>query len=281
MSISRVAVLFLCLSGCSHLMYQPTKVMYLQHPEELDPFREVVSFQSKDGTKLSGWFFKARSAHKGTVIQFHGNAENMSSHFASLFWMINEGYDFFTFDYRGYGMSEGTPNQKGVDEDSLAAIQYVMKREKTSATATPDLVLYGQSLGGAILMRAFDDVPAEDKKRVKAVVIESSFANYHAVAREVLSQHVLTWLFQPLAYVLVSNEYGAEDSIPRISPTPLYVMHGDQDRVIPQEFGRKIYELAKEPKQFFNAVGAEHILCLHVGDGKYRASFLDYLDSLH
>ena len=94
--------------------------------------------------------------------------------------MTDEGYDLFSFDYRGYGISEGQPSQEGVNQDALAAIHYVAGQTKQK------LILYGQSLGGAILLRSLDDVPAADRARIKAVVIESSFYSYHAIARDVL-----------------------------------------------------------------------------------------------
>jgi fermentation-respiration switch protein FrsA (DUF1100 family) len=267
-------------SGCTHLFYQPTDLMYVRDPKQLDSLREEVSFKSSDGTQLAGWFFKARAGkHKGAVVQFHGNAENMTSHFASLYWLMDEGYDFFTFDYRGYGISDGKPSQEGVNRDALAAIQYILKREPASADGKPDIVLYGQSLGSAILLRAYDDVGPQDRARVKALVVESGFYNYKAIASDVLSRTWITYILQPLGYVLVSNEYSPEESIARVSPTPILVIHGDQDRVVPMRFGKKIYDLAKEPKQFMLISGGAHINSMFVNKGEYRAKLLSYLDA--
>ena len=89
-SIAR-SVLFLALiatagTGCSHLFYQPSDVMFLEHPESVEKLRREVEFRSADGTKLSGWYFPARAGgHKGTVIQFHGNAQNLTAHFVPFF----------------------------------------------------------------------------------------------------------------------------------------------------------------------------------------------------
>lgn len=281
MFIFRRLILFallLPLSGCSHLFYHPTDILYLKEPNLFEKLREEVSFKSLDGTQLTGWFFKSSAeTKKGVVIQFHGNAENLTSHFYSLFWMVEQGYDLFSFDYRGYGISEGSPSQEGLNEDALAAIRYILNREPPQNG--PDIILYGQSLGGAVLMRAYDDVTPAERKRVKALVIESSFDNYHSIASDVLSRSFITWLFQPLGYVLVSNAYGPDDSIPRISPTPLLVMHGDHDSVIPLKFGQKIFDLAKEPKQFLVIPGANHLQCMAIEKGKYRPELLKFLDA--
>ena len=274
-------LLFLNSTGCSHLVYHPSDLMFLSNPKAVEKLREEVVFKSLDGTKLTGWFFKTKiTPCKGTVIQFHGNAENLTSHFMSIYWMVEQGYDFFAFDYRGYGISEGEPNQKGLNQDAVAAIRYILKRQEPVAAGVHDIVLYGQSLGGAVLMRAYADVTPEEKTRVKALVIESSFDSYHGIASDILSRSFLTWLFQPLGYVLVSNEYGPADSIPKISPTPLFVMHGDQDKVIPLRFGKKIFEEAHEPKHFLLVPGAGHIACMGVEKGKYRPELLKFLDAL-
>jgi fermentation-respiration switch protein FrsA (DUF1100 family) len=267
----------LWLSGCTHLFYHPSDIMYLDHPEAFDKLHETVTFTSSDGVKLSGWYFPARKGgHRGTVIQFHGNAQNLTSHFAAVFWMIDEGYDVFAFDYRGYGVSEGKPSPAGVNQDALAAIHYVAARK--SGFLGKDLVLYGQSLGGAVLLRAMDEVPTEERARVKAVVIESSFYSYHAISRDVLSRSWISFIFQPLAYVLVSNKYSPEESISRIAPIPLLVIHGDQDPVIPYRFGQKIFELAGSPKTFIHVKGGHHIDGMGIENGRYRPMLLDFLE---
>ena len=267
------------LSACSHLAYQPTRFNYLLKPEQLDSIREVVTFKSTDGVELTGWYFKARHGkHKGSVVQFHGNGQNLTTHFMLLAWVIDEGYDFFTFDYRGYGTSEGSPSQEGLNRDALAAIDWIMHREAPEKDGKPDVILYGQSLGGAVLMRAFQDVGPSDRARVKSLVIESSFYNYKKIAVDILSRSWISFLFQPLGYLVMSNAYSPEDAIPKIAPTPLLVIHGDRDSVIPLKFGKKIFELAKEPKQFLLIPGGVHINAMFIRDGEYRKTLLSYLD---
>ncbi|MEN9724179.1 MAG: putative lipoprotein, partial [Pseudomonadota bacterium] len=191
-------------SGCSHLAYQPSRFHY-GYPERAKIHYEKVDFKSRDGTALTGWFFPAvKRNSRGpipTVIQFHGNAENMTSHFFSLYWLIEAGYNVFTFDYRGYGRSEGSPDQAGVNLDVLAAIDYVRGRIPASNSCR-DLILYGQSLGGAALARGLADL--EDRSRISAVILEGSFYSYRKIAQDILRRVWLTYLFQHLAYVLVS-----------------------------------------------------------------------------
>jgi hypothetical protein len=82
------------LSGCSSLAYHPSDVMFAPHPERLDEIREELTIESLDQTPLSAWYLKARAGgQRGAVLQFQGNAQNMTAHFQSLAWLIDEGYD--------------------------------------------------------------------------------------------------------------------------------------------------------------------------------------------
>jgi Magnesium chelatase, subunit ChlI len=75
---------FLCLSACTRLFSQPSRVL-IQKPQRMGISYQDVSLSSANGTRLQGWFFPAQTRPiKGTVVQVHGNAENISTHFGSL-----------------------------------------------------------------------------------------------------------------------------------------------------------------------------------------------------
>ena len=265
----------LTLSSCSGFFYQPSKGLFYD-PRKIGYETNLVSFFSRDQTKLYGWFFPARTSEvKGTIVQYHGNAQNMSTHFLSLAWITQLGYNLFIFDYRGYGPSEGEPSQEGLNDDAIAAYDYVRNHIHKPGQK---LVLFGQSLGGAVLARAFHDF--QEKTSVNAVVIESSFYSYQEIAREIASNHWLTWLFQPLAYVTVSEEYSPESYFKDISPIPLLVIHGTHDRVIPFSFGEHIFSLSREPKTFWRVEKGSHISSMQRHNGLYRKKLIEYLEQL-
>jgi fermentation-respiration switch protein FrsA (DUF1100 family) len=252
--------------------------MYVQNTDKLDAVRQEVHFASLDGTMLTGWWMPARKGKvngksKGTIVQFHGNAQNLTSHFMILFWLTEQGYDLFSFDYRGFGISKGSPSQEGLDLDAQAAIRYALARTEPG----PSVTLYGQSLGGAVLLHALGALSAAERARIHAVVIESSFHNYKAIARDVLSRSWISYLLQPLAYVLVSNSTSPEDFIAQVSPIPLLVMHGDRDAVVPIEFGKRIFELAREPKRFYLIEGGGHLEAPPTAAASARRALLDFL----
>jgi uncharacterized protein len=264
------------LNGCTHLFFFPSRALVVS-PEQLGLEFEDVYFRSADGTRLHGWFFPARTQPvKGTVVQFHGNAENLSTHFRSLIWVIEHGYHLFTFDYRGYGRSEGQVSVEGALDDARAAI--AQARVLPTPEAGTRLILYGQSLGGTLLLYVAGTM--EDRAGMAVVIADSSFSSYQAIAREKLADHWLTFILQPLAYVLISDRYAPEHVLAKISPVPLLVIHGDRDQIVPVHYGQRIYDRANAPKWFWKLEGVGHIQAMAPGYGQHRQALLDFLDQL-
>jgi fermentation-respiration switch protein FrsA (DUF1100 family) len=275
------------LGSCTRLFYYPSNETIV-NPSDLGYSYGDIYFKSRDGTKLHGWLFPSSNEKEelGTVIQFHGNAENISSHFLSLAWVTRYGYNFFTFDYRGYGGSEGSPCPKGTNDDALAALDYVIKlnekREgmvkKNSVDRGHKIIAYGQSLGGAVLLRAFDEF--EQKKKIDAVVVDSAFYSYHKIAKDAFSGSLISWPIKAMVPLLINNDFSPETCIGKISPTPLLIIHGDGDLVVPYSHGKKIYELAKEPKTFWTIPRGRHIDSMVDHDEKYQKKLIEFIGSL-
>ena len=217
-------------------------------------YREVT-IPTHDGVKLHGWFLPARGSARGTIVQFHGNAGNVTSHFLQFAWAPQRGYAVLCFDYRGYGLSPGVPSAEGLEADALAAMHFAQHLPVDEAGE--QLVLYGQSLGGAVLLHALGHV--EDRRRIGAVVIEGSFHSYEDAAAGVFYRHPLLFPFTGFAYATVSDRYDAAPHVASVSPIPLLVIHGTRDPVIAPAFGRAIYALGREPKELWFVEGGGHI----------------------
>lgn len=286
-----VLTFFISTNACSNVFYQPSSELFY-HPSQFDLTHEEVFFNSKDGTPLHGWFFpvKPQVSERGTVIQFHGNAENISTHFLSLSWLVKYGYNLFTFDYRGYGKSEGSPSQAKIHMDALAALKYAIEINQgrtqiygkhliePKGEKNLKLIAFGQSIGGTILLKAYGDF--EGKKEYDAIVIESSFLSYKEIAKEKLSLTWLTWPFQPLAYLMVSDRFSPLKTLEKIAPIPLLVIHGDDDAIVPFYYGKKIFEKATGPKWFWHIKGGKHIGSMSFQNGLYRKKLLKFFEDL-
>ncbi len=271
-------------SACSHLFFYPDSRVYVPVLESNSP-PQVVRFASLDGTELDSWFFPGQKGEedlaphqrRGTVVQFHGNAQNISSHFLSLVWIQESGYNFFTFDYRGYGQSQGRAGFPGVVEDGRAALHQAWKLHQEHS---PEglFVVVGQSLGGAIALRALELEP-DLAERLDLIVMDSSFSSYQQVAFHALRSHWVTWFLSPLAFVLINNRHG-EKSFLKSSTTPLLVLHDRKDPVVPFKMGEKIYRRAGNPIGFWAPEQGHHMGAFFESHSPFRQKFLDLMDSL-
>jgi fermentation-respiration switch protein FrsA (DUF1100 family) len=260
----------LLLAGCVQSMfYYPDDVRY-ETPDALGVRYESVQFTSADGTRLSGWFLPAEGRAnpkeaKGTVVHFHGNAQNMSTHWRFVAWLPKQDYNVFVFDYRGYGQSEGKPEPKGVFEDSNAALNYV----RTRADVDPErLFVFGQSLGGT---NAIAVVGSGNRAGVKAAAIESTFYSYASIANDKFKG----------AGLLVGDTYAASNYVAAVSPIPLLFIHGTADQVIPLAHSRRLFAEAREPKRLIEVPGAGHLEPMtgqRFGHA-YRKALTDFFDA--
>jgi len=260
------------LLGCNGLFFYPSEKTFFT-PHDFGATYEDVHFTSKDGTQLNGWFIPAIGPAKGTVIHFHGNAENMTNHYLFVKWFPKEGFNLFVFDYRGYGASSGKPDRKGMVDDSIAAISYIRQRPDVDSHR---ILIFGQSLGGALALTA---VAQSSKEGIRAVVVESAFASYRSIAREKLGDFWLTWPLQwPLAWLLISDEQSPLPVIKKIAPVPLLVIHGDDDHTVPYKQGQLIYQEASPPKEFWTVTGGHHTEAFTRYAVEYRPRLVNFFE---
>lgn len=254
-------------AGCGvaqSMFYYPTTIDYGDSPENQGLLYEDITFPSQDGTLLHGWFVPAvglpDGTHaKGTVILVHGNAANITNHWAFAQWLPAKGYNVFIFDYRGYGQSQGKPNPKGLFEDTQSAINYIRSRADISPK---EIFIIGQSLGGNNAIAA---VGAGDKQNICAMVIDSTFYSYSSIANDKL----------PGAGLLMDNQYSANRFVDKIAPIPLLFIHGKQDQIVPYEQGQRLFEAAHEPKQLITIENGLHISAFSGSHGHQYEDMVD------
>lgn len=228
--------------GFDRLFYYPSRTVYYT-PSELALEYEEVTFKTSDGVKLSGWFLPAPGKAKGTVIHFHGNAENITAHIIASCWLVWEGYNLLVFDYRGYGNSEGKVTRAGTIRDGHAALDYVLTRCDVDRRG---VFAFGQSLGGAVAT-----VVAAEREEIRAVVLDSAFSGY----RRIGSRHLQKMLFfkgltDLIARLGLSGDYDPIDYVARIAPRPLLVIASSQDEICFAELSRELFDAAAQPKEF-------------------------------
>lgn len=220
------------------LLFHPTR-----YPEgdwsPADSQFEEAWFRSPNGAKLNGWFAEAREP-RAVVLYTEGNAGNITSR-RDVLTLFRDRLDcsVLVFDYEGYGKSEGSPSREGILSDARAARRWLAVR---AGVAERDIVLVGQSLGGAVAV----DLAARDGAR--GLVLENTFSSLS----DVTGTH-----FGKLAGRLVTNQLDSASRI-RDYAGPLLQTHGDRDSVVPFAQGRRLFEAANEPKRFVAVPGGGH-----------------------
>jgi hypothetical protein len=220
-------------TSCNHLFYHPHANIYLT-PKKIDLEYLETTVPSSDGVQLQAWKIPAENPpkHKTAIIQFHGNAENRSTHFLSVAWLAPRGVDVVVFDYRGYDGSTGTPSRHGVVEDGVAMLKWFQREYPNSRR-----FVIGQSLGGAVAITSL----AKSGAKIDGLILESTFSSYRGVARQVLARHWLTWPFQWLPWILLSGDEDPEDYINQIK-VPILAYHDRRDPVVPYAAGESLYQ---------------------------------------
>ena len=231
------------------IFYPPRYPKGFENPEAYGLHPEEVWLTASDGIKLNAYFLAAGSPK--VLLWFHGNAENIGMGLDHLRALSGLGVNVMEIDYRGYGKSAGSPNEAGVYRDADAAYRYLVETRKF---APKEIFIYGHSLGGAVA------IDLASRRECGGLIVESSFTTVPDMARYVYKL--------PVARYLPSSRFDSIGKIARVQ-SPVLIIHGTEDRVVPFEMGRKLYEAAREPKSFMPIEGAGHDDPHTVGGDKY------------
>lgn len=247
-----ISVILLWLTGYMEtLFYHPTPGNMTPPPN----FRNVesITFFSEDGTKLHGWFIPAQNqaspSEAATILHVHGNAGNIESHIWFTEYLPQAGFNLFTFDYRGYGQSEGSArSRKPLIDDTNAALEALLARQDIDHSR---IGMYGQSLGGAIGLNVMAQRP-----EIKAAVLESSFASWREVAASAVGGDPPNILGRGLARLLIKDSHKPVDAISQID-MPILIFHGSNDSLVPISHGRRLAD-AGPMAELVEFEGGEH-----------------------
>ncbi|MEM7425987.1 MAG: alpha/beta hydrolase [Pseudomonadota bacterium] len=241
-----VYIAVICYLGLVVALYSfQRKLQYHPFKEQVAPSFygltdvEQVSFDTEDGESIQAWY-GASQAGRPTILYFHGNAEAIQHRWERVKLFMDHGYGVLMVSWRGYAGSTGTPTETGLKLDADAALRFL----EVKGIEPADLVYFGESLGSGVA------VPLAAKKPPAAVVLDSPFTSAADVG-----QHA--YWFVPTALLLKDKFDNMAHAGNVVSP--VFIFHGDADAVVPQEFGRELYEAFKTPKEFVNLPGLGHV----------------------
>ena len=231
-------------------------------PDSIGLSYENVFFTTTDGVRLNGWFIPGPDPSK-MVIYFHGNGGNIGHRVEKLRLMHDElGLSIFIFDYRQYGRSGGSVTEEGTYRDAEAALQYVRSRTDLLHNR---ILYFGESLGSAVAVDLALKAPP------RALILESPLTSIQDVAKA-------KFPYLPVGF-LIRDKYDSLSKIQKIH-VPILILHGDRDGIVPFDQGRRLFEAANPPKEFYTIPGADHNNTYVVGGLPYWEAWKRFLDRL-
>ena len=224
------------------LLYHPTTDNYLQNQVEREPAEiEKVEITTKDKINLIGWFYNRNLEEFKTILFFHGNAGSLENRTYKLNHFKNLNLNFLIIAWRGFSGNKGKPNEMGLYEDAKSAIKWL----KAKGIKEKNIILYGESLGTGVV------VEVAQNKNYAGVILESPFTSMVNMGKKY-------YPFFPVN-LLLKDKFESYKKINNIF-VPVLIMHGKVDKIVPYDMGKKMYELANEPKFFYSQEYGDHMI---------------------
>ncbi len=239
-----------------NLMYHPSSG-HLDPAHYGVPEMTAVKVVTDDGLSLTAWYRAPVNDDALTLLYLHGNAGHIGYRAGKVKPYLDAGYGMLLLSYRGYGTNPGYPTEEHLYLDSRAALKFLAD-ERIPIFKT---VIYGESLGTGVAVEVAQNLG------IAGLVLEAPFSSMVDAA----AHHFK--LFP--ARLLLRDRYDSLSKINNIK-APILIVHGENDHTVPYFLGRKLYESAPKPKEFYGIPNAGHN---DLYDYDVAAKIIEYLES--
>ncbi len=239
--------------------YHPTRELEYPPAEVGHPWEEVW-LTAPDGVRLNAWFFRAAEdspRRRWAALFCHGNGGNISSRPGYYRAVMESGVNLLTFDYRGYGRSEGRVSEEGTYTDAMTALAWLQSR----GFPPSHVVAWGESLGGGIASEVARRAP------LGGLALQSSFTSIPDLGAELFPWLPVRWIGR--------IRYDTHNRLPRLT-CPVLVMHSRADEVIPFHHGERNFAAARDPKLFCE-IGGNHVGALEADRPKFVEACVKFM----
>ncbi|PIS40417.1 MAG: hypothetical protein COT26_03415 [Candidatus Kerfeldbacteria bacterium CG08_land_8_20_14_0_20_43_14] len=239
---------------------------------------ELIKFRASDGIELSGAFISGSS--KATIIMLHGYGHSKTQLLPQACFLNQAGFNVFLFDFRASGESAGEYITFGEEEqkDLVGAVHYLHSRKDIDHSR---IGIFGFSMGGSVAL-----LKSGELKEIKAVVVDSSYGEFHSLIESNFKQYLGGMPFFPLGHLvlyIIKVRTGAYfgnirplESISSLKDKPLLVIHGLQDKTVPVWDAIKIHASAHGPAELMLVQGAGHNTTYSSAGEKYVKKILGF-----
>jgi len=220
----------------------------LYHPSENNYQNDTIQFNHQeifikvnDEIKLKSWIINKDLKNFKTLVFFHGNAGDLSNRIYKLNELDKLNINILLISWRGFSGNEGYPTEKNLYEDAEAAIKWLNKKKVSNS----QIILYGESLGTGVA------VEIASKNNFNSIILESPFTSIENSAK-------IYYPYLPVSFLL-KDRYDSISKIKKIN-SPILIMHGRKDDIVPFFMGKKLFEKANSPKDSYFTDIDDHMM---------------------
>ena len=220
----------------------------LYHPSENNYLNDKINFNYKEiyidtdeNIKLKSWFIEKDLKKFKTILLFHGNAGNLFNRVYKLNELNKLDLNILIISWRGFSGNEGKPTEKNLYHDAGEAVKWL----KAQGIDNKNIILYGESLGTGIATEL------ASKNNFGGIILESPFTSMVDAAK-------IYYPYLPVN-LLLRDRYDSKSKISDIK-TPILIMHGKMDNIVPQKMGQELFEKANNPKFSYFSEEDDHMM---------------------
>ena len=222
-----------------NLLYHPTENNY--SGDQILVSIEKVKINTQDSIELMSWYHNKNVNNYKTILFLHGNAGSLENRIHKINHFKDMNINFLLVAWRGFSGNKGTPTEKGLYEDAESAVRWL----KSKGVRENNIIVYGESLGTGVATEIAQN------KNFAGIILESPFTSMIDAGKD-------KYPYLPVR-LLLKDRYESNKKIKNIN-SPILIMHGKVDNIVPFHMGKKMYELANEPKYSYFSEYDDHMM---------------------
>ena len=222
-----------------NLLYHPTENNYSGDQILVDV--EKVKIKTKDNINLLSWYHKKDLINYRTILFLHGNAGSLENRIHKINHFKDINVNFLIIAWRGFSGNRGKPTEKGLYEDARSAVRWL----KSQGVEENNIIIYGESLGTGVATEIAQN------KNFAGIILESPFTSMIDAGKD-------KYPYLPVS-LLLKDKYESNKKIKNIK-SPILIMHGKVDNIVPFSMGEKMYKLANDPKYYYFSEYDDHMM---------------------
>ena len=222
-----------------NLLYHPAENNY--SGDKLTVNIEKVKITTDDNINLLAWYHKKDIKNYKTILYLHGNAGSLENRIHKINHFNDMNINFLLLAWRGFNGNAGKPTEQGLYQDARSAVKWLINQ----GVREENIIIYGESLGTGVATEIAQN------QNFAGIILESPFTSMVAAGKS-------KYPIFPIK-LLLKDKYESEKKIKNIT-SPILVMHGEVDNIVPFWMGEKIFQLANEPKYSYFSKYDDHMM---------------------